>query len=280
MSKRPSFQFYPGDWLRDPVAGCSLEAQGLWLRLLMVAHDSERRGYLSINRLPIPEDSLARKCGCTLQLFQSLFAELERAGIPRRTASGIIYSKRMVDDEKNREDNATRQSKFRGRKSNDKSNKKVTAVSQPSSSSSSDEDIKNISSSPPNPPKGVDKGGGLIIDLPDWISGEDWFAFLQHRKQMRVPMSLLAQSRAVAQLRRMKDEGQCVASVIDQSIVNGWKGFFPVRDNFQKGSGNEQRKSRHNQAVDRIWEDAERDREINRVSAEMLKRAGIPGLDE
>jgi hypothetical protein len=40
MSKRPSFQFYPGDWLRDSVAGCSLAAQGLWLRVMILAHDT------------------------------------------------------------------------------------------------------------------------------------------------------------------------------------------------------------------------------------------------
>lgn len=44
MGKTPAFQFYPGDWLRSEVAGCSISAQGLWLRLLMVMHDCDRYG--------------------------------------------------------------------------------------------------------------------------------------------------------------------------------------------------------------------------------------------
>ena len=41
MAKLPYIQLYPGDWLRDSVAGCSLAAQGLWLRMMFVMHDSE-----------------------------------------------------------------------------------------------------------------------------------------------------------------------------------------------------------------------------------------------
>lgn len=109
LAKLPSFMFYPGDWLRDPVSGCSLAAQGLWLRLMILMHDAERYGYLAINGSPIPSDQLARRCGCSLAEFEVLFAELESAGIPRRTKDAIIYSKRMSDDAEDRAKNAERQ---------------------------------------------------------------------------------------------------------------------------------------------------------------------------
>jgi hypothetical protein len=99
MPKRPSFQFYPGDWVRDSVAGCSLAAQGLWLRIMNVAHDSERYGYLVQNGVAMPPEAIARRCGCSVEQFEELLQELNRAGVPSRTADGIIYSRRMVRDE-------------------------------------------------------------------------------------------------------------------------------------------------------------------------------------
>ena len=96
--KLPSIQFYPGDWLRDSVSGCSLAAQGLWLRLMMLMHDSKNYGYLTITGKPVAEEFLARKCGIDLTSFKELFSELEIAGVPSRNAKGIVFSRRMVRD--------------------------------------------------------------------------------------------------------------------------------------------------------------------------------------
>ena len=103
--KLPSFPFYPGDWLRDHVSGCSLAAQGLWLRIMMVMHDSERYGYLSTNGSPIPSETLARRInGCdSLEQYETLLRELDSVGVPSRTDKGIIYSRRMVRDQKARD---------------------------------------------------------------------------------------------------------------------------------------------------------------------------------
>jgi hypothetical protein len=137
MPKLPAIQFYPGDWLRDEVAGCSLGAQGLWLRMMFIAHDSERYGYLSLNGNAMPDDFVARRCGSSVTDYVTLLAELDRAGVPSRTPEGIIYSRRMVRDAKARTANALRQKKFRKVHSNGASNGSVTAVSHRSSSSSS-----------------------------------------------------------------------------------------------------------------------------------------------
>lgn len=106
--KRPAFQFYPGDWVRDPVAGCSLAAQGLWLRMMVVAHDSDRYGFLSQNGAPIPPDAISRRCGCeSITQYEALLAELFQAGVPSRTPEGVIFSRRMVRDEELRETRAS-----------------------------------------------------------------------------------------------------------------------------------------------------------------------------
>jgi hypothetical protein len=116
MSKRslPWLQFYPSDWLADSVAGCSLAAQGLWFRVLLVAHNSQRYGYLEADGRAIPDEQLARRCGCaSVEEYRNLLAELFSAGVPSRTPEGVIYSRRMVRDQRERDSAAERQRKHR-----------------------------------------------------------------------------------------------------------------------------------------------------------------------
>ncbi len=45
IMKLPSFQFYPGDWMKDPsLRSVSLEARGLWMDMLCLLFESVRRG--------------------------------------------------------------------------------------------------------------------------------------------------------------------------------------------------------------------------------------------
>lgn len=113
MAKLPSIHLYPGDWLRDQVSGCSLSAQGLWLRMMFLMHDSERYGYLCQNGVAIPSDVVARRCGTYLTEYGVLLAELESVGVPSRTQDGIIYCRRMVKDAGKRNQDAIRQQKLR-----------------------------------------------------------------------------------------------------------------------------------------------------------------------
>jgi hypothetical protein len=99
-TKFPFIKFFPGDWLKDPVSSCSLAAQGLWLRMMFLAHDSAHYGFLGSAGLPLPDEQIAKRCGCSLEEYLSLLAELESAGVPERTPKGVIYSRRMVKDYK------------------------------------------------------------------------------------------------------------------------------------------------------------------------------------
>jgi len=72
------------------------------------------------------------------------------------------------------------------------------------------------------------------IELPDWLPKETWEEFKQHRKEMKKPMSTLAQKKTIAQLDKMRVNGQDIVSVINQSIANGWQGIFELKS---QGSG-------------------------------------------
>jgi hypothetical protein len=103
MAKRPSFQFYPGDWLRDKsLQTCSLEARGLWIQMLCLMHDNEPYGYLTIGggSAPMPPGILGALANVRpISRTPKLLAELEREWVFSRNESGVIYSRRMVKDE-------------------------------------------------------------------------------------------------------------------------------------------------------------------------------------
>lgn len=179
MKKLPFIPIYPGDWLRDSVSGCSLAAQALWFRMMMVMHDSDRPGYLSINGSPIPPGSIAQRCGCTPELYDTLFRELQEAGVPSITQSGVIYSRRMVRDQKLREKWSKSGKKGGGNPKLKNTNisintgnedeniplKVVQKAGLYSSSSSSSKDLKSVCvGAPATPPYHSDDGQHIHAD--------------------------------------------------------------------------------------------------------------------
>jgi hypothetical protein len=114
----PWLQFYPADWLSDAVSGCSPAAKGIWIDMLCVMHASQRYGYLEAEGKPIPDEFMFRRCGCaSVEQYRNLLAELFYAGVPSRTPEGVIYSRRMVRDEKERSSTAARVRRFREKRS-------------------------------------------------------------------------------------------------------------------------------------------------------------------
>ena len=67
-------------------------------------------------------------------------------------------------------------------------------------------------------------------DLPVWLDEEVWDAFVEHRKTVRAPMSDMAKIRAINKLKKLKDEGEDITELLNNSIINGWKGLFPDRN--------------------------------------------------
>lgn len=98
--KRPSFQFYPADWRKEPsLSTCSLAARGLWIELMCVAHESDEYGVLCINGKAMSDAQIARTVGEVPRVITSLVKELEDAAVFSRRQDGSIYSRRMVADE-------------------------------------------------------------------------------------------------------------------------------------------------------------------------------------
>lgn len=99
-SKRPAFQFYPGDWLRDlALRSVSVAARGLWMDLVCLMHDGQPYGHLALGGRPIPDGQVARMVGLTESEYRPLRDELVAAGVARVAGDGVLHSHRMVKDE-------------------------------------------------------------------------------------------------------------------------------------------------------------------------------------
>jgi len=98
--KRPSFQFYPSDWLRDTaLRSCSTGARGLWIDMICFMHEGNPYGHLKVGNKVILPANLASMVGATLHEVEGWLDELRQAGVYELADAGEIYSKRMVRDE-------------------------------------------------------------------------------------------------------------------------------------------------------------------------------------
>lgn len=84
-------------------------------------------------------------------------------------------------------------------------------------------------------PNGLDKGKkapAAPFALPDWVPANTWNDFVAMRKQMRKPMGEAAMRLAVKTLDGLRSNGDDPQFVIEQSIMRGWTGLFPLRGDF------------------------------------------------
>jgi hypothetical protein len=167
IDQRPSFQFYPADWLAETgLRMCSLGARGLWMECLCIAFNSPERGVLrKQNASSVESKDLARMVGASEDEIEALLLELEAAGVFSRAPDGAIYSRRMIRDEKFRAQRAeagrlggiagAKYGILGGRPSKTQAN--VERETPPSSSSSTSTTKKTTTKNPqPSPPDGVE----------------------------------------------------------------------------------------------------------------------------
>ena len=66
-------------------------------------------------------------------------------------------------------------------------------------------------------------------DLPEWIPVEPWSAWVDMRKKMRnAPFTERAQILAIKELIKLRDAGEDPAAVLNQAVMRGYRGLFPV----------------------------------------------------
>jgi hypothetical protein len=99
--KNPWVKFYPSDWRSDPrLRMCTVAARGLWIEMLCLMHEANPYGHLLIEGKAPNDTQLAMLAGIQTEQVTNLLGELESAGVFSRSSKGVIYSRRMVRDEK------------------------------------------------------------------------------------------------------------------------------------------------------------------------------------
>lgn len=223
MTKRPAFQFYPGDWLGSQrVSLLTLEEEGAYLRLLASCwqHGS----------IPSDADKIARLIGKGAST--TLATTLTTMFQPHPFNSALLVHDRL-ERERDKQDAWAEKSREGGRKSAEKrqnlkggsttvqpplegclpngSNQKATL--QSSSSSSNKERLEF--------PKN--------LQTPEFEKA--WEEYLEYRKKGRMK-SLLPTSQ-VAQLKKMSEWGHDAAiKAINETISQGWQGIFEPKATF------------------------------------------------
>jgi hypothetical protein len=168
MTKLPAFQFYPGDWQKDPsLRVCSHAAKGVLMDTTCIMFECDPRGVLITgDRVWSDRDWAAAvggnadvTLGCIRELVErgavkqrgkeSQAFVIEHSAILEGVPTGAYYSFRLVRDEYSRVLGRERQAEFRSRKRNGESNDDVTGVSHPSSSSTSPSGTTATNKPPP-----------------------------------------------------------------------------------------------------------------------------------
>lgn len=208
--KRPAFQFYPADWRKDvELRSCTFEARGFWVDLLCVAHECDPYGHLMVNGKPMTVAQIAGQVGATPAQCKRLLDELISNGVARVGENGVIYNKRMVDDEHLRNIRAEA-GRLGGnpnlvkQKDNQKPKQSTKQKTTPSSSSSSASSSSNE------------------IPPPDGVSPSVWKDFLKLRKAKKAPMTETA-------LDGIRKEAVKAGLSLERALAmcckRGWQGF-------------------------------------------------------
>jgi len=101
MAKLPAIQLYPADWRKDPgIQALDYFEKGVWMEMLFIMHESNSRGFLKINDRKIDKKVLSKMLGLTLKKTEKTLKTLYDFGIYSVDDNDVIYSRRMVKDEK------------------------------------------------------------------------------------------------------------------------------------------------------------------------------------
>lgn len=103
MASNPYSKFFWQDWHGDDLlALCSMGAQGVWMRLLVIASRSDTPGHVLLDGKKPTMGELLDACRCrrdiTEVMLEGWISELTERGVCSVTSQGVIFCRRMVRD--------------------------------------------------------------------------------------------------------------------------------------------------------------------------------------
>ena len=67
-----------------------------------------------------------------------------------------------------------------------------------------------------------------MFELPEWMPSEAWDEYVKMRIKIKRPLTIYAMKLAVGKLDKLRQMGEDVQGVLDQSTFNSWQGLFEV----------------------------------------------------
>lgn len=93
----------------------------------------------------------------------------------------------------------------------------------------------------------------LSLELQEMGVNGVWYDFIDHRKQIRKPLTEKAESLIVSKLKKFTAEGMDATAVLEQSIENGWSGVFALKNGGHRHESNRLHRNRTaKRAIDSI----------------------------
>lgn len=231
MSSTPWFKFYPGDYLAD-TRRLTRSQHGAYLLILI--------DYFATGEAPPNDDLLLARL--TLCDTQSEWLAIRKAIAQYFEITDVWLNSRCEKELLARRSEHTKKSEA-GKKGNEI--KWGTSQSDTGSDTLNDRNTRSQKldvrskklevidqKSETSKPKSKElRETRLIIppiQIPDWIPVDAWNDFVDSRKKLRKPLTQGAIKLAISTLSKLKAEGNDPKEVIEQSILSGYSGLFPV----------------------------------------------------
>lgn len=229
MSKKlPAFQFYPGDWMKDPnLSMCAPATRGIWMDLLCAMHENGRSG-----RVVGATEQLARLCRCTAADLASAIEELsttKAAHVSERNGIVTVECRRMRRESQEREGTRVRVSRLRDKSSkNEGCNCLVTEMKRESniaSSSSSSTSVTERNKQSPKPPGEKTDDAKIVLDAYSAVKPP---SLDQSRGRAKSHITKLLKTNSVADLLRAVENYRrvCEAGQTEERFRRGAGNFF------------------------------------------------------
>ena len=235
MSSTPWFKFYPGDYLAD-TRRLTRSQHGAYLLILI--------DYFATGEAPPNDDLLLARL--TLCDTQSEWLAIRKAIAQYFEITDVWLNSRCEKELLARRSEHTKKSEA-GKKGNeikwgssqsdtesdtesDSLNDRNTRSQKLDVRSKKLEAIDHKSESKEFKSKELRETRLIIppIQIPDWIPVDAWNDFVDSRKKLRKPLTQGAIKLAISTLSKLKSEGNDPKEVIEQSILSGYSGLFPV----------------------------------------------------
>jgi len=241
----PNIPLYIGDWQKD-CASLSMSAQGAWLQIIFKLWTNGKQ-----NSCKIPTKSLQILWSCSESEMQDILSELIYNNISDISITeGFIEftCRRFVKENKIseiRSEAAKKEKKLKPSKTKPKQNESKREAKR-EQNADIDIDIENAI-------ENKDKEGGMgeekenyKIEYPfgeeflkQWEAWKE-YKFNEYKFRYKNPKTEQA---ALVQLTKLARDETTAIAVIHQSIANGWKGLFELKNNGNEKNFNNRQQS-------------------------------------